>query len=300
MRHNIPTIPLFKDTAPGGAIEQLALRVLIAFPNWELHVLGTACLIAGHLALTARHVIAAGIDMCGYTKDGDNLSVTKAQILLLQVLPGPVYRFWSVMRAWIAASDIAILQLALDGASDLNAPVEWKAPPLRATPPLTGEAVVAFGYRESVVRPSTGPTGSLHIDIDDKPTTSAGRVGQIFPTQRDASMLNFPCFEVQAEFAPGMSGGLVIDGDGQLCGLICAGTKFADPSAPPLSYAATLWPFLTTEISADRGDKYPRGVSYPAIDLALDHFISVSRLEELDPRLFPGKKVPTGDHIPDS
>jgi len=293
-------VPFFRDSPPGGAIEQIAVRVLVKFPDWEIHILGTGCLICGHLALTARHVIDAGLRMCSATQNGNVLTVSHGQIQLLQVLSGPIYRFWNVMKVWTTSSDIAILQLGLDSASDLNAPVEWKAPALRATPPPTGEIVVAFGYRESVVRPSTGPSGSPHIDIDDKSTASAGRVGQIFPTQRDGSMLNFPCFEVHAEFAPGMSGGIVIDGDGRLCGLICAGTKFADPSAPPLSYAATLWPFLTTEIGADRGDKYPRGVSYPAIDLALDHFISVSRLEELDPHLFPGKKLPTGDHIPES
>jgi hypothetical protein len=39
-----------------------------------------------------------------------------------------------------------------------------------------------------------------------------------------------------------MSGGLVIDEEGRLCGLVCAGTEFADPDTPPLSYAATLSP----------------------------------------------------------
>ncbi len=105
-------------------------------------------------------------------------------------------------------------------------------------------------------------------------------------------MLNFPCFEVQAKFARGMSGGVVIDEDGRLCGLVCAGTEFADASAAPLSYAATLWPFLATTISADRGDNYPRGVEYPAIDLALDKIISVTLLEDLDAGHFPGRTLP--------
>jgi hypothetical protein len=105
-------------------------------------------------------------------------------------------------------------------------------------------------------------------------------------------MLTFPCFEVYARFAPGMSGGLVIDEAGALCGLVCAGTDFADASALPLSYAATLWPMLTTIISADRGDAYPRGVEYPMIDLALDKLINAIGLEELDPKFFPGRALP--------
>jgi hypothetical protein len=89
-----------------------------------------------------------------------------------------------------------------------------------------------------------------------------------------------------------MSGGIVIDEDGRLCGLVCAGTEFDDPAAPPLSYAATLWPFLTTTISADRGDRFPRGVQYPAIDLALGGIISVTHLEDLDSMYFPGRTLP--------
>jgi hypothetical protein len=60
----------------------------------------------------------------------------------------------------------------------------------------------------------------------------------------------------------------------------------------PLSYAATLWPILTTVISVDRGESYPRGVEYPMIDLALDKLINVVGLEQLDPVLFPGRALP--------
>ena len=104
-------------------------------------------------------------------------------------------------------------------------------------------------------------------------------------------MLTFPCFEVCARFAPGMSGGLVIDEDGSLCGLVCAGTDLADPNALPLSYAATLWPMLRAVISADRGNSYPRGVEYPVIDLALDKLINVVGLEQLDPSYFPRRTL---------
>jgi len=292
MRHNLPTVPIFNDTPPGGVIEQIALRVLVPFPNWELHMLGTAVLIGGYLALTARHVVEAALGLTTVQKIGDEFQVSGGQLQLLQVLPGPNYRFWNVAQLWMTGSDIAILHLALDGASNLDLPINWVSPSVRATPPPTGQKVIAFGYRESVVKPSTGPSGALHIDIIDKPTTSAGYVGQIFETERDAWMLNFPCFEVHAQFAPGMSGGIVLDEDGRLCGLVCSGMKFEDPTTPPLSYAATLWPFLATMISADRGDKYPRGVRYPAIDLALDSIVNVAHLEDLDPAHFPGRTLP--------
>lgn len=50
---------------------------------------------------------------------------------------------------------------------------------------------------------------------------------------------------------------------------------------------------LRTLISADRGDKYPRGVEYPVIDLTLDKTINVVGLEQLDPRFFPGRSLTT-------
>ena len=64
-----------------------------------------------------------------------------------------------------------------------------------------------------------------------------------------------------------MSGGLVIDENGCVCGLVCAGIDFSDPHSPPLSYAVTLWPMLKTVISVDRGDDHPRGVEYPVFEL---------------------------------
>jgi hypothetical protein len=159
-------------------------------------------------------------------------------------------------------------------------------------PPHPGHKVLAFGYRESKIEVIKGDDGTPHIQLTDIGTTSIGEVGQIFPERRDSSMLTFPCFEVLARFAPGMSGGLVIDEDGALCGLVCAGTNLIDPNALPLSYAATLWPVLTTMISADRGDAYPRGVVYPVIDLVIDKLIHAIGLEELDPKFFPGRTLP--------
>jgi len=292
MKHNLPTVPIFNDTPPGGAIEEVALRVLVELPDWEFHIIGTATLIGAHLALTAKHVIdeASKFFQSKKTTSGDEQS--GASLCLVQVLPGPIYRFWRVTQAWKSNSDIAILHLSFDKSFGTDGALTWRSLPLRATPPPSGQKVVAFGYRESKVHLSKGLNGQPHIDFNDKPTTSAGVVGQIFPTQRDSVNLNFPCFEVIAQFAPGMSGGLVVDEAGRLCGLVCSGFDFGLPGDPPLSYAVTLWPMLAIEISIDRGDNYPRGVRYPVIDLALDNIIRVSHLEDLDPSHFPGKTLP--------
>lgn len=82
MRHNLPTVPIFRDTAPGGSIEQVAMRVLVAFPNWELHMLGTACVIGGYLALTARHVVEAALRLCTTATVGNRLQVIRGQLVI--------------------------------------------------------------------------------------------------------------------------------------------------------------------------------------------------------------------------
>jgi hypothetical protein len=287
--HNLPPTPAFRDSPSLDAAQEIALRVIAEFPGWRFYQLGTAVLIGGRLAITAKHVLEDPIRRFGGLRTADGLEVTGHSIRLLQVLPGPVYRTWNVSRAWITPTDIALLHIDLDRTSETEPSIQWRAPVLRLMPPPTGAKVLAFGYRESKIEVSETVNGGHHIELNDIPTTSIGEVGQIFSERRETSMLTFPCFEVFARFAHGMSGGMVIDEDGALCGLVCAGYDFSDPNAMPLSYASTLWPILRTMISIDRGDAYPRGVEYPMIDLALDKLINVIGLEQLDPSFFSGR-----------
>jgi hypothetical protein len=287
MLHNIPSVPFFRDSRATDPIQEIALRVVVELPNWELHVIGTATLIGVNLALTARHVLEYANRTFGAKRTQQGVEVPFS-LRLYQVLPGPVYRIWNVIRAWRSSSDIAILHLGLHGASDTVTKIEWRSPFIRVVPPPTGQKVVAFGYRESKIEVTENADGGHHIELNDIPTTSAGHVGAIFPDRRDSSMLSFPCFEVRARFAPGMSGGLVIDENGALCGLVCAALQLDDPNAIPISYAATLWPLLHLEISVDRGDAYPHGVTYPVIDLVRDKMLHAVGLDELDPGRLPG------------
>jgi len=292
IRGNLPPVPVFRDALPSDPIQEIALRVVVELLGWQFFAMGTAVLIAGNLAITAHHVLDAAIRKFGAKHSETAVDIDGYSIRLYQVLPGPIYRVWNVSEAWACPSDIAILHLSLDSSSERNKSVEWRVPRLRVLPPAPGEKVIAFGYRESKIE-VTEQADIHHLEFTDIGTISIGEVGQSFPDRRDASMLTFPCFEVFARFAPGMSGGLVIDEAGALCGLVCAGTNLADPNALPLSYAVTLWPMLRTLISADRGDPYPRGVTYPVIDLALDKTIHVVGLEQLDPRFFPGYSLTT-------
>ena len=232
------------------------------------------------------------VDRFGASRTEGTKEITGYLLRLYQVIPEPLqYRVWNVTEAWGCRTDIALLHVQLDGTSAPDEKFEWRVPRVRLFPPPSGQIVFAVGYREGRVEVTEGDDGTHHVNVHDRVTTSIGRVGEIFPERREGSMLTFPCFEVNARFAPGMSGGLVVDEDESLCGLVCAGMQFEDPNYCPLSYAATLGPMLTTLISIDRGNAYPRGVEYPVIDLALDGLIQVIGLELLDPALFPGRTL---------
>jgi Trypsin-like peptidase domain len=264
-------------------------------PNWNLIVVGTATLITSHLAVTARHVLEYAMQSFGFKAH----SATKAEIdsfelKLYQVLPGPIYRIWRVVSAWPTSTDIAILHLGLDRATTPDETINWRSLRLRAMPPPVGQKVVAFGYHIGKINVSESPDGTHHIALIDQPTTSIGTIRCIYPKGRDRVMLTFPCYEIEARFDPGMSGGMVVDEAGALCGLICASLQQNGPNTQPISYVASLWPMLKTEISVNRGDRYPRDVSYPMIDLAVDGLLALTDLSSLDPTEFPGKRLRNG------
>lgn len=293
--HNLPDTPAFIDARPDDPISEFALRVVVERPNWNLVVVGTATLITGHLAVTARHVLEYALQTFGFkARSATEAVIDSFELKLYQVLPGPIYRFWRVHTVWPTASDIAILHLGLDRTTVPGETINWKSLRLRVMPPPVGQKVVAFGYHSGKIEVTESPDGTHHIALNDRPTTSIGTIRQIYPTGRDRVMLPFPCYEIEAQFDPGMSGGMVIDETGALCGLICASLQQNDVDAPPISYVASLWPMLKTVISVNRGDRYPRDIPYPMIDLAVDGLLAVSDLNALDPREFPGKRLLSG------
>ena len=113
--HNLPDTPAFIDTRPDDPISEFALRVVVERPNWNLTVIGTATLITGHLAVTARHVLEYAIQTFGFKASSPrDLTIDSFEIKLYQVLPGPIYRIWRVVSACPTSTDIVLLHLGLD------------------------------------------------------------------------------------------------------------------------------------------------------------------------------------------
>lgn len=112
---------------------------------------------------------------------------------------------------------------------------------LNVATPRIGTHVRAYGFAESTCEPLT-----------EKPLTFASRhsfrkvAGEIvdihFPKRDDAGM-PFPCFQIAADFEPGMSGGPVFNDRDQICGVVSRGGGFG------VSWASILWPSLAIRIN---------------------------------------------------
>jgi hypothetical protein len=268
--------------------------MLVEYAGGETYVIGTATIVAGYLAITARHNFDAIVQRFGAKQTGPlQMEIADYAVRLYQITPGPNYVIWNVVTAWPSPdTDIAFLHLALHGRSDPDAPIIWRTPFLSMFPPPVGAGISAFGYHSSRVTTKPNPGGGYHLQLDDEPTATTGAVEEILPNGQPSGRFTFPCYRVCARFDPGMSGGPVFDESGVLCGLISGTLTEGTVDETPISYVATLWPMFRTLISANRGDKYPRDIQYPAIDLALDGLIHAIGLERLDPLQFPGRRLP--------
>jgi hypothetical protein len=282
--------PKFIRQPPNTPMTEVALRVLVEFPSGETHVIGTATVVSGYLAVTAGHVIDDIIHRFGATKGEHGFEVFNYSVRLYQTIPGPRYIVWNVAAAWRSEeSDLALLHLALHRLSHPEKPVEWRCPRIVCTSPALGTEVAAFGYHSSTVKTRLNPDNSHHLGLLDVPQASTGEVEEILPRGQPAGRFTFPCYRVAARFDAGMSGGPVYDGQGQLCGII-SGT-YGNTEERPISYVAMLWPMLRLQISANRSGRYPKNVTYPAIDLALDDLMYVVDIASLDPAQFPGRRL---------
>jgi hypothetical protein len=83
----------FRDEKGDSPISEFALRVVVEFEGLKFYVVGTATLICGHLAITARHVLDHVIRTYGAkktdTKTGiDEFEIGDYELNLIQVFRG--------------------------------------------------------------------------------------------------------------------------------------------------------------------------------------------------------------------
>lgn len=283
MRRRLSTFPVdkpFERLEPDAPIAEVVLRLIAGFYSDTPLVVGTATILCGYLLVTARHVL---LSVPGLDASPAADSAVDQSLAAVQVLPGPEYVVWDVVSAIAHPnSDLALLHTSSNPRrSDSVGKHSWRAPTVNPFAPNVHERVAAFGYRRGRASASKNSMDGLHISVDDEFMSSVGVVREIHEWHRDQVMLPFPCYQVSARFDAGMSGGPVFDEYGSLCGLVCGNIEGSQQSGEPISFVTTLWPLFTLMIDGDRGDNFPRGIRYPAIELARDGQICVAEHSRL-------------------
>jgi hypothetical protein len=243
--------------------------MLVGMDGRQMTPFGTAIIIGPHIALTARHVVDEffqtheGID----SREKPLGEEAKFSAQVFQFLDGTKVQAWTVNKIFsIDGNDIALLKLIPTNDEQLS--YQWRSVRLQLLPPQVGATVYAFGYHSNRL-----VTTDEAIQIHTNPYTSTGVVQEVHDLGRDRMLLPWPCFRTNARFEKAMSGGPVFTKDGLLCGLICSSYDLETSEADHVSYVSTLWPCMATPVDYDR-EGYPRGLSYPALELAKDGFIS--------------------------
>ena len=279
-RRKLSTFPLDRPFARQDArtsLSEIGLRLVLDYDTASPRVIGSCAAVSGFLLMTAKHVL----------EDYVTMAEPEHTLHAIQIIAGSDYVVWDVIGGWAHPhADIALLHLGANPRMS-NTRLTLSHRTLRIEPfhPQIGSSVAAFGYHSSKVQASRNPDGSPHLDLRDEPTVSVGRVTAVYPLGRDRSMLPFPCFEVDARFDGGMSGGPVFDETGAVCGIVCTGMAGAHQSGPPISWVATLWPMFGMTVSANRAGNFPRDINYPVVELARGGQMAVSDISALEKQL---------------
>jgi trypsin-like peptidase len=217
-------------------------------------VSGTGVIIAPHLAITAKHVIEDFLKQFTNANLERNMASGKNSETIenINILTsnygeaGKKMNVWRVYEIYFCLqSDIAYLYMlpANEEAKDFK----WNKCKLDLNPPLVGSLIFGFGFHNSTSQiGANGNTINLHWNNSGATTT--GEVIEVFPARRDSSRLNFPCFQTDAQFDGGMSGGPIFNEGGCLCGLICNSMPATEEFPEHISYVALLWPEMITQL----------------------------------------------------
>jgi hypothetical protein len=221
-----------------GDTAELALRLLAFGSGSEVFISGTCFPIAGRLLITAKHVVEDFLAIFGAKGNEVGCMLWAVQIISQQ------YLIWRVSETFLCPhTDLALLTVV--PYNDLAAAHEtWRVPAIQMRPPSIGEIVGAIGYRASAATLVDGK-----LEVNDQPTKAFGPVSEVYPEFRDKVRMPFPSFAIDARFDGGMSGGPIINEQGEICGVVLSSFPASETDPKHTSYAASLRPLLRMTIN---------------------------------------------------
>ena len=216
--------------------------LIIGLVEGALYPIGSGVFVTPQLVMTAKHVVDDFYRVADRPKGKGQVNELPFKIRVVQWPNGEQEAAWWAMTGiWEAQyTDVAFLSVVPN--CDVSRRHQVRVPKVNVLPPSVGEAIVGIGYAGSKMLGKV-PGGSL---IGLRPTAALGRVIANYDHYHSRGFLEFPCFEIRAQFIGGMSGGPIFNEAGELCGLVCAGD---DNHA--IAWAVTLWAAVVTGITHD-------------------------------------------------
>ena len=177
-------------------------------------------MIGPGLAISAYHIIS----------DIEDELDAGTQVVYLLGIHANAMMAWSVEMINIQyGNDICVL--SLEPMSNLPTEKVFGRFALTTRAPSVGEVVHIIGFRHV-----------KHVEIDDEKVivgqmlVSAGTVSAVYNPYRDQVMVNFPAIEIDAGSLGGMSGGVVLDQESKILGVVSTSLGSEDNRGP--TYAA--------------------------------------------------------------
>lgn len=243
-------MPDFQPANPKDRLLYELMPILIGIgPDEDLHFYGTCFITWPHMAVTAKHVVEELIKRDPGIAEGKQC---RMEYWVMQVVwkdENHEYIVWKIDSVSLSAhTDIAVIWLCGQGE---DAPVyKWKAVQMTFDPPAVGSQVTAFGIHNVRFDGSrvNADRKFEHIEFNSDRSKSIGTVKQHYWSGRDRGMYNFPCFEVDAKFEHGMSGGFVLNQQGHICGIVCGSLPPSAPGEEHISYVTMLWPMIAIPV----------------------------------------------------
>ena len=213
----------------GHDLQQIIMPIVATGDN-QVFPLGTGFVISHDgLMITAKHVIEEHATGLACDRKSDNMyTVTGLYAMYISNELNPDNSnfggLWPIQHAWYS-KEIDIAYCWLRKMIKNNRPYTLsKALSLSPGIPQVGQPILGFGYHKSVIKKiQEVDSQKCIINYGHEPSFTSGHIKTLYKAKRDSFNLNFPCFETNAKFTPGMSGGPILNGaTGGVCGVICS------------------------------------------------------------------------------